>query len=157
MSRFLRVREQPRRGIFCPLETDVKDFSIILFDGFEPLDAFGPAEIIGETPDDYALQYFSQNGGIVESHQNIKAVTRPFCEMDRSGILLIPGGNGTRTLAADDQWIEQLKDLSDKAPYVLSVCTGSALLAKAGLSDGRKATSNKMVFSWAASQGTAVK
>ena len=41
--------------------------NIILFDGFETLDAFGPVEIIGRLTDAYKLAYHSQNGGIVKS------------------------------------------------------------------------------------------
>ena len=53
--------------------------------------------------------------------------------------------------------LNKIKGLSERSSYVLSVCTGSALLAKAGLLEGRKATSNKRAFSWVASQSTEVK
>ena len=53
-------------------------------------------------------------------------------------------------------FIEQLRFFSEKASYVLTVCTGSALLAKTNLLNGKKATSNKRAFDWARSNGAEV-
>ena len=61
-------------------------------------------------------------------------------------ILLIPGGFGTRPELENTAMMTFLKDRSSHAQVVSSVCTGSALLAKAGLLDGKKATSNKQLF-----------
>lgn len=126
-------------------------FNIILFDDFEILDAFGPAEVIGKLPNTYSLGFYSFNGGIVTSTQKLQIQTLPFSEMDESGILLIPGGMGTRNLIHDIDFINSIKLISEKALYVLTVCTGSALLAKTGLLDGKNATSNKMAFDWVTS------
>ena len=131
-------------------------FNIILFNDFETLDAFGPVEIIGKLPNVYYLRYCSLNGGIIRSSQQVLVDTLPFAMIDSSGILLVPGGTGTRSLVNDENFIEQLKILSEKVSYVLTVCTGSALLAKTNLLNGMKATSNKMAFKWACSNGTNV-
>lgn len=131
-------------------------FNIILFDSFETLDAFGPAEVIGRLPQVYSLAFYSLSGGIIKSSQQIPIDTRPLVEIDESGMLLIPGGMGTRSLVNNSDFIERLKKLAEKAPYVLTVCTGSALLAKTNLLNGIKATSNKMAFEWACSNGTEV-
>jgi transcriptional regulator GlxA family with amidase domain len=63
---------------------------------------------------------------------------------------------GTRTLVQDADFIAGLRKLCESALYVLTVCTGSALLAKTGLLDGRRATTNKMSFGWASSHGEQV-
>jgi transcriptional regulator GlxA family with amidase domain len=126
-------------------------FNVVLYEGFETIDAYGPAEVVSNLPNEYELGYFSFSGDIIGNRQNIKVYTSPFSDMDTSGILLIPGGFGARALVNDEAFIEQLKALSEKAPYVLTVCTGSALLAKTGLLDGLRATSNKMSFEWACS------
>ena len=131
-------------------------FNIILFDGFETLDVFGPAELIGNLPSLYELGYYSLNGGIAESSQKAKVHAMPFSDIDASGVLLIPGGMGARSLVNDENFIEQLKILSEKASYVLTVCTGSALVAKTGLLNGLKATTYKMGFEWASSNGPQV-
>ena len=135
----------------------MKNFNITLFDGFETLDAFGPAEVIGSLPGLYELGYYSLNGGIVESSQKVKVQTLPFSDIDTSGVLLIPGGIGTISLVNDENFVEQLKILSEKAFHVLTVCTGSALIAKTGLLNGLKATTNKTDFEWASSNGPRVK
>ena len=132
------------------------DFNIILFDGFETLDAFGPAEIIGKMPQEYQLEYFSLQGGIVTSSQQVRVMTLPMAEMNVSGILLIPGGMGTRSLVDDTIFIDTLRQKATQAAFVLTVCTGSGLLAKTGLLDGVQATSNKLAFSWAQSVGEEV-
>ena len=123
-------------------------FNVILFDGFETLDAFGPVEIIGKIPKAYTLGYFSMSGGVVLSSHQVSVNTLSFSEIDALGVLLIPGGMGTRKLVDDNDFIEKIKTLSQKAPYVLTVCTGSALLAKTGLLRGKSATSNKLAFDW---------
>jgi len=132
------------------------DFNILLFDDFETLDAFGPAEIIGRLTDFYSLHYFSMSGGIAKSRQKIKVHTHPMSEIDPSGILLIPGGMGTRALVNDENFISEIKNLCEKSLFTLTVCTGSAILAKTGLLKGKAATSNKLAFGWAKSVDTAV-
>jgi len=131
-------------------------FNVVLFDDYEILDAFGPVEIIGKMPKTYSLGYFSMNGGSVLSSQQLSVNTRPFSDMDTSGILLLPGGMGTRKLVNDMTFIAQIKILSENASYVLSVCTGSALLAKTGLLNGKNATSNKLAFDWVCDNGNDV-
>ena len=122
------------------------DFNVILFDDFETLDAFGPVEVIGSGNLPYRIKYFSLKGGIIESSQQLRVETLPFNEMNTSGVLLIPGGKGREKLVEDENFFEQLKILSEKACFVLTVCTGSALLAKTNLLNGVKATTYKMAF-----------
>ncbi|MCL2079739.1 MAG: DJ-1/PfpI family protein [Oscillospiraceae bacterium] len=131
-------------------------FNVLLFEGFETLDAFGPVEIISKLPKIYKLDYFSINGGIIISSQQISVNTLPFSAIDTTGVLLIPGGLGTRKLIDDIDFINSIKLLSQRASHVLTVCTGSALLAKTGLLHGKKATSNKMAFDWVCSNGNGV-
>ncbi|NLI54919.1 MAG: DJ-1/PfpI family protein [Clostridiales bacterium] len=133
------------------------EFSLILFDQFETLDAFGPAEIAGMLPERYQLDYFSREGGLVTSVQNIRVMTRPFRELGKGGVILIPGGIGTRKLIKNEDYIADLKKHAGMMQYVLTVCTGSALLAKTGLLDGKEATSNKRVFDWVTSVNQQVK
>jgi putative intracellular protease/amidase len=128
----------------------MREIVTVLFDYFETLDVFGPVEIPGRLKEHFNIQLCSMEGGIVTSSQNVKVVTQSLAEVNASPyILFIPGGVGTRELIKDDIFIGKLKSLSRNAEYILTVCTGSILFSKTGLLNGKKATSNKRVFSWA--------
>jgi Transcriptional regulator containing an amidase domain and an AraC-type DNA-binding HTH domain len=129
-----------------------KNFTVILFNDFESLDAFGPVEVIGKLDQYFSIEFFSEKGGIVTSSQNVKVQTLPITDIKGADVLLIPGGTGTRTEVDNHDFIETLKRISEKAQFVLTVCTGSALLAKTGLLKNTKATTNKMAFDWVVSQ-----
>ena len=124
--------------------------NILLFEDFETLDAFGPVEILGKI-DDYKLKYYSFNGGVIVSAQGTSILTEKIESASKEGILVIPGGKGTRTLVNDKSFIQVLKDTAEVSTYCLSVCTGSALIAMTGLLNNKKATSNKKAFDWVTS------
>jgi len=130
----------------------MKNFNVVLFDEFETLDVFGPVEVIGTVEEKYPIEYFSQTGGIATSVHNVQCLTKPFNEMPESFVLFIPGG-GTSYLTQDEAYLKELRTLAEKADYVLTVCTGSGLLAKTGLLDGVKATTNKMLYEWSTAFG----
>ena len=125
---------------------------VILFDRFTPLDVFGPVDVLGRV-EGLNIHYVSSAGGIVTNEQNIRMETLPFSRIEAGGILLVPGGFGTRHLCLDEAFLSSLREAADRSEFVLSVCTGSALLAKAGVLDGRKATSNRRAFDWVVSCG----
>jgi putative intracellular protease/amidase len=89
----------------------------------------------------------------VISKQNARIITENINAMDFSGILIIPGGKGTRTLVNDNEFMQKLKYVVEKSKWCLTVCTGSALLAKTGLLDNCNATSNKEAFEWVKNNG----
>jgi transcriptional regulator GlxA family with amidase domain len=134
----------------------MKDISVLLFDDFTLLDAFGPVNVFSPLSRFFGVGIFSMKGGIVTASPGIRMETRPVSEAPEDGILLIPGGFGTRKLVEDVEFIRELKDLAVRAPAVFSVCTGSALLARAGLLKGVRATSNKLSFEWVVSQDPGV-
>lgn len=139
------------------LKTKINRIGILLFHNFETLDVFGPVEIFGRLKDLYSIEFYSLEGGIVSSTQNVKIVTEKFREKDSLDIFLIPGGMGTRKEVDHEALISKIKELSSSATYTLTVCTGSALLAKTGQLNGRAATSNKRAYDWAISQSEKVK
>jgi putative intracellular protease/amidase len=73
--------------------------------------------------------------------------------MEKHEVLIIPGGKGTRILVDDNEFIQELKNIVEKSTWCLTVCTGSALLAKTGLLDNCEATSNKRAFEWVKANG----
>lgn len=131
------------------------DVNVLLFPDFETLDAFGPVEVMGLVAE-YRLHYVSVTGGMITSRQGIKVLTEEIRDANPYGILLIPGGQGTRPLVNDEEFIKTLSYIVTKSEYCLTVCTGSALLAKTGLLDNKKATSNKLAFEWVKSINTKV-
>ena len=132
------------------------NFNVILFKDFESLDAFGPIEVIGKLDKYYKIEYYSEKGGIIRSSQNVRVETLPIPDIKEPDILLIPGGFGTRNEVNNQEFLQHLRELSMNAKFVLTVCTGSALLAKTGLLKNIKATSNKMAFDWVVEQNTEV-
>lgn len=132
-------------------------FAAILFEGFETLDVFGPVEIFGMLPEKYAVEFYSMRGGLVRSTQNVRTDTLPVGEISGEYLLFLPGGMGTRALVNDAVFIDTVATLARNAKRVLSVCTGSALLARAGLLKGLAATTNKRAFEWASSNDREVR
>ena len=127
---------------------------VVLFDGFEPLDVCGPAEVLGylgdveNAPVSTDLHYVSRHGGIVHGAYGVAVSTELLRANEACDVLLIPGGMGTRLLIGDTAFIDLLRSAALSATDVLTVCTGSAVLAATGLLDGKKATSNKRAFAW---------
>ena len=127
---------------------------VLLFDKFETLDVFGPVEILGSLPDVFKLKFISVNGGLIESSQNVRVDTDLYkSENDIEKILLVPGGIGTREKVDDNNFINLIESISNQSKYVISICTGSALLAKTGILNGKRATTNKRAFKWVTEQG----
>lgn len=139
------------------MEPARRSVGIVLFDDFELLDVFGPAELLSRLPGDYALTYIAPTAGPVRSNQGLEVLaTDSLANAATADIALVPGGMGTRGLVDDTAFLDQLASWACPAPLITSVCTGSALLAAAGLLEGYRATSNKRAFCWAASHGTDV-
>ena len=134
-----------------------RTLGVVLFEGFELLDVFGPLEMFGLAADHFEIRLISQTGGVVASRQGPKSVCDDsFQSAPAIDVLLVPGGMGTRREVNNPVLLDWLKERSKRAELVASVCTGSALLAKAGLLDGLRATTNKMAFAWASSQSEKV-
>jgi putative intracellular protease/amidase len=133
-----------------------RTIGILLFAGFETLDVFGPVEMWGRLKD-YRVVMVSQHGGPVKSAQDVETVAAySFDDAPQFDILMVPGGTGTRAEVDNPALLAFLRRQDRGTAWTISVCTGSALLAKAGLLDGRKATSNKLAFAWASSQSRKV-
>ena len=133
------------------------NIAVLLFNNFETLDVYGPVEIFGRLVNLYTIKFYSLDGGIITNKHGISAMTEKLESIDTDvEIFLIPGGYGTRNEVGNKLLIDKIKEISNISKYVLTVCTGSALLAKTGLLDNKRATSNKRSLSWVITNGTNV-
>jgi len=131
---------------------------IFLFDDFETLDVFGPVEILGRINEFYQIDFYSAFGGIVNNSHGVSMDTKKLDSiLGGVDIFIIPGGFGTRKIVINSKLLDTIKQIAGLSKYVLTVCTGSAVLAKTGLLDDRFATSNKRVFDWVITNGEKVK
>ena len=129
---------------------------VILYEGFEVLDTYGPVEMWGNVTE-FDLFTVAEKKGPARSAQGVATVaTYDFEDAPRLDILLVPGGNGTMAQLRNEKMLTFLKRRHAESTWTTSVCTGSALLAKAGILDGLRATSNKAFFSIAKNQSTKV-
>ena len=128
--------------------------AILLFDDFETLDVFGPVEILGRLKDYYQISFYSLLGGLINNSHGVSILTENLDGLKNGGdVFLIPGGAGTRKEVNNVLFIDAIRQIAKLSKFVLTVCTGSALLAKSGLLDGKNATSNKKAFNWVITQG----
>lgn len=135
---------------------EVRQVAVVLFEDFELLDVFGPLEVLGVTGL-FGIMLLGRDPGAVLSAQGPAVVAdRAYQDAPPPDIVLVPGGMGTRRLVADRSFTNWLGGWASTASVLASVCTGSGLLAAAGLLDGYRATSNKRAFSWAREQGSEV-
>ena len=132
----------------------MRTIGVLVFPGFELLDVFGPLEMFGILEDEFKIDLVAQNAGPVKSsHYSSVHPDAMIGDGTRYDILFVPGGRGVRQLVDNAVVLDWIRDTSQAAEYTLSVCSGSALLAKAGLLENRRATTNKASFDWIASQG----
>lgn len=130
----------------------------LVFPKFELLDLFGPLEMFGMHPKTFDIRIVAETAGPVASTQGPRvAVDILTGDSTKFDILLVPGGAGVRHEIANQGLLGWLGEAAAEAKIVTSVCTGSALLARAGLLGGLRATTNKRAFDWVASLAPATR
>jgi putative intracellular protease/amidase len=138
-------------------EARTRTLGAIFYEDFELLDMYGPLEMFGSLGPELEIVCVAEQAGEVKSAQGPKAVAeRSFEDCPALDMLLVPGGVGTIPQLGNEALLEFLRARSRSAEVTMSVCSGSALLAKAGVLDGRRATSNKQFFSLATGQSEKV-
>ena len=129
---------------------------ILIFDEVEVLDFAGPFEVFSRTRLLKGAESRRSDESAPFNPFTVSIETKPltatgglkiiadytFNNFPKIDILIIPGGFGTRTLLNNESLLKWIKAVSDKANITASVCTGSLLLAKAGLLEGKRATTH---------------
>ena len=128
-------------------EAAVKRLGVVLYPQFELLDVFGPVEMFGNLTGTIEVKMVAEKSGPVVSAQGPSVLAEfGFADCPRLDLIMVPGGNGTLTEVENKVFLDWLAVRAAAAEVVMSVCSGSALLARAGLLDGKRATTNKMWF-----------
>lgn len=129
--------------LFTPTKVPIKKIGILLYDGYNTLDAMGPyhtlAEIMG------AKTYFiAKKRGLVKNQRGLEVkVDSSFNDVSSLDILVIPGGAGETFMQTQDTTtLNWIKKIDKTTKYTASVCTGSWILGATGLLKGKNVTSN---------------
>ena len=129
----------------------------ILYDSFELLDFYGPLEMFGNLKPEIEVITVAEKVGPVPSFQGPQTMAEfDYQNCPQLDLILLPGGFGTIKELGNQAILSFLKERVPSAIVTMSVCSGSWILAKAGLLDGRRATSNKFYFKMATQQSDQV-
>jgi transcriptional regulator GlxA family with amidase domain len=133
-----------------------RNVGIFVFDDVEVLDFAGPFEVFSRVrlepgvasrrSDDSApfhvFTVAARPEPVTATGSLMIQPAHTFADTPRIDLLIVPGGFGTRPLLEDPSAIEWIRKIAGSAQQTMSVCTGSLLLAKAGLLTGRRATTH---------------
>jgi transcriptional regulator GlxA family with amidase domain len=117
------------------------DTAILLYDGFTALDAIGPYEVLSRLPGG-GVTFVAAEAGPVRTDNSMLTVhaERSLAEVRAPEIVLVPGGPGEVAERAGGPALDWLRAAHETSTWTTSVCTGSLILAAAGLLDGKRAT-----------------
>lgn len=138
-------------------DRSTRTLGVVLFPDFELLDVFGPVEMFGNMKEAIEVRMVAQGKTPVRSAQGPSVlVDHAFDDSPRLDLLLVPGGMGTRKEVDNPVLIDWLARRVPETELAMTVCTGTSLFARAGVLDGRRATTNKRAFHWVVQQGPKV-
>ena len=115
----------------------------LLYDRFTALDITGPHEVLNSVPGNESIFVAERAGALRNESDTLSLVADASLEEVRSpDIVVVPGGFGTRALLDREPLLDWLREVHETTAWTTSVCTGSLLLAAAGLLDGVPATTH---------------
>lgn len=139
--------------------TERKRVGILIFDDVEVLDFCGPYEVFScvrlneerrrEEPSPFEVLLVAEKAETVRTSGGMRVMPDvTIADCPRLDILLVPGGWGTRREIANERLLAWIAARAAEVERLTSVCTGALLLAKAGLLDGRRATTHWKSLGW---------
>jgi putative intracellular protease/amidase len=128
--------------------------AIALYDQFTALDVVGPYQVLSALPG-AEVSFVARERGLVPDDSGALRLeaTRAFAEVRRADVVVVGGGPFTHTLIPDHPIIGWLREMHAHTQWTTSVCTGSLLLAAAGLLNGLDATSHWLMLDFLGSLG----
>jgi putative intracellular protease/amidase len=117
------------------------DITILLFDRFTALDAVGPYEVLRNMPG-ATVTFVAKTAGPVRTDSGALAITadKAIGEVTSTDVLVVPGGPGQEAAMVDEEVLAWVRAIDATTTWTTSVCTGSLVLAAAGLLTGMSAT-----------------
>ena len=117
--------------------------AIVVYPGYTALDFVGPYEVLRNLPDAEVRFLWHEPGPVAaDSGVLIVGATHSFDETPSPDVVLIPGGMTTMEHARDEKLLDWVRRAHHTATWTASVCSGSVILAAAGLLEGKRATSH---------------
>ncbi len=119
------------------------EIAIPLYDRYTALDAIGPYQVLSAVPGT-TVRFLGPEAGPVHSDNRMLTILAEGRWEDSRApeVVVVPGGIGTRAHLEDKRLLDWLRSVHETSQYTTSVCTGSLLLAAAGLLDGLEATTH---------------
>ena len=116
---------------------------IPLFEKFTALDGIGPYEVMQRIPE-LDIVFIGHERGVIRSENGMLGIEADatFTELPNPDVIVFPGGYGTRALMTDDEVLEWIRNAHTMTTFTTSVCTGSTVLAAAGILEGLSATTH---------------
>jgi putative intracellular protease/amidase len=130
------------------------DITILLYDRFTALDAIGPYEVLSRLPGARVTFVAAEAGPVLTDNKMLTLLAeRSIEEVPATDILLVPGGPGEVAARAGGPALEWVRAMHETSTWTTSVCTGSLILAAAGVLEGVRATSHWLALEKLAEMG----
>ncbi len=118
------------------------DIGFLVYPRLTPLDLVGPWEVLVRLPDAQTHLVWTRPGPVMSDHSLEIAATVSFEDCPPLDILVVPGGPGQQSLMRHQLLMDFLRQTAESVSWMASVCTGSLLLAQAGLLTGKRAVTH---------------
>jgi transcriptional regulator GlxA family with amidase domain len=141
-------------GIGVPQENQEKEkiagnkqpleIAVYLYPGMTAFDAVCPYDILSSGIPNSTVRFVAKERGLVRMDSRMLSLHADYAirEINSADILLLPGGGATPAQMQDQELLAWVRRIHEKSKWTTSVCTGSLILAAAGLLKGLEATTH---------------